>query len=53
LKAATSRTHPSRRQPLADIRILQDRERLLAIMKDGVFHKPPQRQRPALATAAE
>jgi imidazolonepropionase-like amidohydrolase len=39
--------------PLADIRILQDRDRLLAIMKDGVFHKPPQRLRPALATAAE
>lgn len=27
--------------PLADIRILQDRERILAIMKDGVFHKEP------------
>jgi imidazolonepropionase-like amidohydrolase len=39
--------------PLADIRILQDRDRLLAIMKDGVFHKPPRRLRPALATAAE
>ena len=39
--------------PLADVRILQDRDRLLAIMKDGAFHKPPQRLRPALATAAE
>ena len=27
--------------PLADVRILQDQSRLLAIMKDGVFHKPP------------
>ena len=27
--------------PLADVGILQQRERLLAIMKDGVFHKPP------------
>ncbi|MEP7205348.1 MAG: amidohydrolase family protein [Casimicrobiaceae bacterium] len=27
--------------PLVDIDILQQRERLLAIMKDGVFHKPP------------
>ncbi|MGE4221539.1 MAG: amidohydrolase family protein, partial [Alphaproteobacteria bacterium] len=28
--------------PLADIAILQDADRLLAIMKDGRFHKPPQ-----------
>ncbi len=27
--------------PLADIRILQDRARLVAIMKDGLFHKAP------------
>jgi len=27
--------------PLADIRILQDKERLLAIVKDGAFHKEP------------
>jgi imidazolonepropionase-like amidohydrolase len=27
--------------PLADVRILQDRERLLAIMQNGAFHKPP------------
>jgi imidazolonepropionase-like amidohydrolase len=27
--------------PLADLAILQDQARLLAIMKDGVFHKPP------------
>jgi imidazolonepropionase-like amidohydrolase len=27
--------------PLADIAMLQDRARLVAIMQDGVFHKPP------------
>ena len=27
--------------PLANLRILEDRERLVAIMKDGAFHKPP------------
>ncbi len=27
--------------PLADVRILQDKTRLLAIMKDGKFHKAP------------
>ena len=27
--------------PLADVRILQDQKRLLAIMKDGKFHKAP------------
>ena len=27
--------------PLADVRILQDRSRLLAIMQNGVFHKAP------------
>lgn len=27
--------------PLANLRLLEDRTRLLAIMKDGVFHKPP------------
>jgi imidazolonepropionase-like amidohydrolase len=27
--------------PLANISILQDQKRLLAIMKDGVFHKEP------------
>ncbi len=34
--------------PLADISILQDRGRLLAIMKDGAFHKspPPARAEP-------
>ena len=27
--------------PLADVRILQDKTRLLAIVKDGKFHKEP------------
>ena len=27
--------------PISDITILQDRSRLMAIMKDGAFHKPP------------
>jgi imidazolonepropionase-like amidohydrolase len=27
--------------PLADLQLLEDRARLLAIMKDGVFHKRP------------
>jgi imidazolonepropionase-like amidohydrolase len=27
--------------PSVDIRVLQDRERILAVMKDGVFHKAP------------
>jgi imidazolonepropionase-like amidohydrolase len=39
--------------PLADISILQHRERLLAIMKDGIFHKVPQMARLAQAVAAE
>ena len=28
--------------PLADLSILLDKSRLLAIMKDGVFHKAPE-----------
>lgn len=28
--------------PLADIRILQDKKRILAVMKDGEFHRAPQ-----------
>jgi len=28
--------------PLADIRVLQDRGRILAVMKDGVFHREPE-----------
>jgi imidazolonepropionase-like amidohydrolase len=31
--------------PLADVRMLQDRDRLLAIMKDGKFHKEPKARR--------
>ena len=27
--------------PLADITVLQDRKRILAVMKDGVFHRAP------------
>jgi imidazolonepropionase-like amidohydrolase len=27
--------------PVANVRILQDKSRLLAIMKDGAFHKEP------------
>ncbi|MGQ0664611.1 MAG: amidohydrolase family protein [Pseudomonadota bacterium] len=27
--------------PVAELRALQDRDRLVAIMKDGAFHKPP------------
>jgi hypothetical protein len=34
--------------PVADIAILQDQNRLPAIMKDGALHKPP----PALIASA-
>ena len=30
--------------PIANIRVLQDKDRILAIMKDGKFHKRPQTQ---------
>ena len=33
--------------PTADIRILEDRTNLLAIMKDGRFHKAPVAGRPS------
>ncbi len=39
--------------PLADVRILQDRDRLLAIMKDGAFHKSPQQRSRIAEIAAE
>jgi len=39
--------------PLADVGILRDRNRLLAIMKDGSFHKEPQRKAKAAQVAAE
>ena len=39
--------------PLADIRVLQDHGRIVAIMKDGEFHKRPERaSRAALAPGA-
>ncbi|MHA1567346.1 MAG: amidohydrolase family protein, partial [Alphaproteobacteria bacterium] len=37
--------------PLTDVAILQDADSLLAIMKDGAFHKAPV-QRPAQAAVA-
>ncbi len=39
--------------PLHDISFLQDANRLLAIMKDGVFHKAPPQRRRAQPLAAE
>lgn len=38
--------------PLADIRILQDRDRLSVIMKDGKFHKAPAALHTALRASA-
>lgn len=38
--------------PLEDVTILQDRSRLLAIMKDGVFHKQPAEVPRAIPVAA-
>jgi imidazolonepropionase-like amidohydrolase len=35
--------------PLADIRILQDKAKILAVMKDGVFHRAPPARNPGLA----
>jgi imidazolonepropionase-like amidohydrolase len=39
--------------PLADIRILQDANRLVGIMKDGAFYKRPIAQVRAHSLAAE
>ncbi len=39
--------------PLADLALLQDRNRLLAIVKDGQFHKRPQASRRFAEVAAE
>ena len=39
--------------PLADIGILRDREKLLAIMKGGVFHKRPASRVRSFEQAAE
>ena len=39
--------------PVADVGILKDKRRLLAIMKDGSFHKEPRKQAKAAQVAAE
>ena len=39
--------------PVADIRLLQDKDRLLMIMKDGRYHKPPQPRTAERRVAAE
>jgi imidazolonepropionase-like amidohydrolase len=39
--------------PLSDVRILRDKDRLLAIMKDGAFHKEPRKRAKAHQVAAE
>jgi len=39
--------------PLSDVAILRDKKRLLAIMKDGSFHKEPQKAAKAARVAAE
>ena len=39
--------------PLADVTILQDADNLIAIMKDGAFHKRPSADRAAAQVAAE
>lgn len=39
--------------PVSDIRILQDKDRFLAIMKNGVFHKSPPDDGAELRVAAE
>ena len=39
--------------PVADIELLQDRDNLLMIMKDGEFHKDPRGYGGGLRVAAE
>jgi len=39
--------------PVADISILQDRDRFRAIMKDGAFHKAPSHDHGQISVAAE
>ncbi len=39
--------------PLSDVSILRDKDRLLAIMKDGAFHKEPRKRAKAHQVAAE
>jgi imidazolonepropionase-like amidohydrolase len=36
--------------PLADITVLQDKARILAVMKDGEFHRAPAMQRTRATT---
>lgn len=38
--------------PLADVRVLQDANRLVAIMKDGKFHKSPDLQAAGIRRSA-
>jgi imidazolonepropionase-like amidohydrolase len=38
--------------PLADVRILQERNRILAIMKDGKFHRMPKMNQQRLRMSA-
>jgi imidazolonepropionase-like amidohydrolase len=38
--------------PLADVRILQERNRILAIMKDGKFHRTPKMNQQRLRMSA-
>ena len=38
--------------PIADVRILQDKARILAIMKDGKFHKAPRMNQQRLRMTA-
>jgi imidazolonepropionase-like amidohydrolase len=39
--------------PLSDVSMLRDKDRLLAIMKDGAFHKEPRKRAKAHQVAAE
>ena len=39
--------------PLSDVSMLRDKDRLLAIMKDGAFHKEPRKRAKAAQVAAE
>jgi imidazolonepropionase-like amidohydrolase len=38
--------------PVADVRILQDKARILAIMKDGKFHRAPRMNQQRLRLTA-
>ena len=61
MPARADRQRPRRRladlllidgDPLADIRILQDKKRILAVMKDGEFYRAPPARRAQLGTDA-